>query len=175
MDKSFESIIHDRRSIRSFESTPIPDEVLHRITEDINLCPTAGNIQSYHVYIVRNPKLIEQITIASGQGWIQQAPCVFVFCCDFKDHYYGKRGAELYSLQDATIAQTYAILACNKEGLKSCWVGSFVESEVSSILNIPSHLRPIGLLPCGYSEAAPRHERSRRDVEETFTYCCGVS
>lgn len=110
---------------------------------------------------------------------------MFVFCCDFKDHYYGKRGAELYSLQDATIAQTYAILACNKEGLSEAFrcvitsrillVGSFVESEVSSILNIPSHLRPIGLLPCGYSEAAPRHERSRRDVEETFTYCCSVS
>ena len=46
---------------------------------------------------------------------------MFVFCCDFKDHYYGKRGTELYSLQDATIAQTYAILACNKEGLSEAF------------------------------------------------------
>lgn len=40
-----------------------------------------------------------------------------MFCCDFKDHYYGKRGVELYSIQDATIAQTFAIISCQKEGL----------------------------------------------------------
>ena len=118
-----------------------------------------------------NREQIEALCKSSGQGWIQQAPLVFVFCCEIKDHFYGRRGLDLYTIQDATIAETFAILACQEEGLKSCWVGSFNESEVSSLLRIPSHLRPIGMLPCGYSEAAPRHNRSRRDISDTFTWC----
>lgn len=46
-----------------------------------------------------------------------QAPLVFVFCCEIKDHFYGRRGLDLYTIQDATIAETFAILACQEEGL----------------------------------------------------------
>ncbi|KNB43385.1 nitroreductase [Blastocystis sp. subtype 4] len=135
--------------------------------EKIILCPNAGNqqlLKAYYIYAVTNRSKIEAICKASGQGWVQQAPLLFVFCCECKDHFYGRRGLELYALQDATIAQTYAVLACQEEGLSS-----FSESEVSSILQIPSHLRPVGILPCGYSTANPRHERTRKEVSDTFT------
>lgn len=42
---------------------------------------------------------------------------MFVFCCETEKHFYGQRGLSLFTLQDAAIAQTYAILACQDEGL----------------------------------------------------------
>ena len=58
---------------------------------------------------------------------------------------------------------------CN-HAVESCWVGGFDESRVSAAVGIPSHLRPIGLLPCGYSNAPPKYNRNRRSLDDTFAF-----
>lgn len=55
MSKSFTDLIHERRSIRSYEyittlrsrfdSTPVESDKINRIMEKIVLCPNAGNQQ----------------------------------------------------------------------------------------------------------------------------------
>ena len=54
--------------------------------------------------------------------------------------------------------------------LEAGWVGGFSEEGVSAALDIPHHLRPVGILPCGYSNMPPRHERKRKPLEETFAF-----
>ena len=58
--------------------------------------------------------------------------------------------------------------------VESCWAGGFDESAVSSILDIPSHWRPVGLLPCGYSNAGARYPHSRKEIDEMFTFVNSV-
>lgn len=129
-------------SLSRFDKKEVPNDVLQRVVEKINLCPTAGNkqvrnaiwvscFQSYFVYVVKSPELIKAAGKATGQGWVEsvrfgllcylQVPCLLVFCCECKDSYYGKRGLELFALQDASIAQTFAILALQEEGLSNCF------------------------------------------------------
>jgi nitroreductase len=68
---------------------------------------------------------------------------------------YGARGAKLYSIQDATIASTYAILATEALGLATTWVGAFDEEKVKSILKSDASHIPIAILPIGYGAKGP--------------------
>ena len=79
---------------------------------------------------------------------------------------YQERGTELYCLQDATIACTFAMLAAKAQGLDSVWVGAFKDEEVRKLIHLPASLRPVALLPVGYAgkEAKPRPRRELGDL-----------
>ncbi len=42
----------------------------------------------------------------------------------------------MYSVQDATIACTFASLAAESLGISSCWVGGFDEEKIAKLLEI---------------------------------------
>ena len=170
MSKTFDEIIEERHSCRSFDKTPVPEDIVSRIVKRIDLCPNAFGPHSFHTYIVSNRNLINLITEATGQNWVKSAPLLFVFCSECEDNSWGERGISLWYIQDAAIAQTYSMLAIQEEGLHSCWVGGFNEKEVKSILNIPKNFRPVGIQACGY-DTRSRARKYPRVMEDTFTYC----
>ncbi len=169
----FEEAVKSRRSVRAYESKDVEEEKLRKILELTNLAPSAGNLQSYKVFVVKNEeKRVELARAAFGQDFLTQAPVVLVFCADPEKSAsrYGERGRELYSLQDATIACTFAMLAATALGLGSCWVGAFDEEDVKRVLGIEeSGLRPIALLPVGYPGEKP-YPTPRRKLEEMVTF-----
>ncbi|MEM5811448.1 MAG: nitroreductase family protein [Candidatus Aenigmatarchaeota archaeon] len=84
---------------------------------------------------------------AYSQDFIKEAPVVLVFCANsFRSEIrYGERGRDLYCIQDATIACTFAMLAATSLGLGCCWISAFDEKMVKSIFKI-KNLKPIGYL-----------------------------
>lgn len=97
---------------------------------------------------------------------LKEAPLVIVACADLTiENYYGKRGSELYALQDVAASIQNLMLLCYERGLGSVWVGAFTEGGISKILNLPSNLRPISIIPIGYPRESPRPpERVRKDT-----------
>jgi len=165
----FFKTVEDRRSMRKYVETPVEEEKLQKILETANKAPSAGNLQGYEIFIVRNLEHRQALVKASwDQEFLAEAPVVLVFCTDAarSEVKYGERGKTLYSIQDATIACTYSQLAAKALGLDSVWVGAFDENAVSEILHIPSEFRPIILLPIGYAgkEPRPRPRRELRDL-----------
>jgi nitroreductase len=79
---------------------------------------------------------------------------------------YGKRGSELYSVQDATIAGTFAMLAAVNLGLATVWVGDFDEKKVQKVLGVKS-IRPVAIFSLGYAAEQPQPS-PRRALEEIF-------
>ena len=155
---SFFDLISTRHSVRAFKDKPISEDLIEKILMAATSAASAGNLQSYQIFVVTKDELQKKLADAAhGQSFIKDASAVFVFCADKKVSAteYGKRGAELYSLQDATIACTYAQLASHSLGLASVWVGSFDEDEVSRILQTPSQLRPIAMLVVGFAAEKP--------------------
>jgi nitroreductase len=57
----------------------------------------------------------------------------------------------LYCIQDASAAVECILLLAVDNGLDACWVGAFDEKKVITILNFPSYVRPIAIIPIGYS------------------------
>ena len=100
------------------------------------------------------------------------AAVVLVVCCEpgRAAESYGDRGASLYCLQDCAVATGHILLAATALGLGSCWVGSFDEESVASILGIPEHLRPVTMVAMGYPLAPSSSRRSRRPLEEVVSY-----
>lgn len=158
MAMSFFDLIATRHSVRVFEDKPIPDDMMQGILNAAVSAPSAGNLQSYRILVIRKKEIKMQIVSAvHGQDFVGDAAALFVFCADptISSTEYGVRGTELYCIQDATIACTFAQLAAHSLGLGTVWVGSFDEEELSKILRISQHLRPVAILVAGYAAAKP--------------------
>lgn len=150
----FFEVVSNRRSIRLYKNQELEEEKLLKILNCANQAPSAGNLQGYEIFVVTSKTQLSKLVNASlGQGFLEQAPVVLVFCTNpaRSAERYRERGEELYCLQDATIACTFAMLASAALGLSTVWVGAFNEIEVIKILGIPEHLRPVALLPIGYA------------------------
>ena len=166
MTKNYFDIIEARHSIRAYKSRPVDQEKIQHILEAANRAPSAGNLQAYEIYMASESKTRTALAAAAyAQEFISQAPFSLIFCAHPARSAirYGDRGERLYSIQDATIACTFAMLAAEALDLSTVWVGAFNEDQVRDIMGIPGTLRPIVILPVGYAGEEAR-KRSRRDI-----------
>lgn len=155
---TFFETIKNRHSIRSYIQKEVEDWKIEQILAAANSAPSAGNLQAYDIFIVRNKvKKQELAQVAGGQYFISEAPLVLIFCSvsSRSSSKYGLRGAELYCIQDATIAAAYGQLAATALGVASAWVGAFDEQGVIHVLDLKSEFRPIIIMPLGYSDEQP--------------------
>ena len=154
----FFAVVRARHSIRAYAARPVESEKIRRILECANAAPSAGNLQAYAIVVVQDPERRKALARAAlDQDHIAEAPVVLVFFQDPRRSAikYGRRGALLYALQDATIACAYAQLAATALGLGSCWVGAFDEQRVREIVRAPRELIPVALLTIGYPAESP--------------------
>ncbi len=164
----FFQAVEQRHSIRNYSSRPVEPEKLNRILEAANLAPSAANLQAYEIYVVTKTKQRAALCKAAhGQGFLVVAPVSLVFCTNAARllERFGERGRGLYSVQDATIACTYAQLAATALGLGTVWVGAFDPEEVRKIAGLPEGQQPVAILPIGYPEGEPEI-RGRRPLED---------
>jgi nitroreductase len=165
----FIEVLSKRRSVRSYTPQPVEESKLRSIFEAANTAPSAGNLQAYQVRVVRDQAKKNALATATyGQGFIADAPVCLIFCADpdRSAAKYGERGSELYSVQDATIAGTFAMLAAVNLGLATVWVGDFDEKKVQEVLEVKS-IRPVAIFSLGYAAEQPQPS-PRRAVEEIF-------
>ncbi|MCD6547004.1 MAG: nitroreductase family protein [Nanoarchaeota archaeon] len=162
----FFDVLKNRHSIRSFKQKEIEEDKLKKIIEAAISAPSAGNLQSYDIVVVKNPFNKERIAQASlNQDFIAEAPVVLIFLANKKRaSKYGKRGKELYCVQDATIAAAYSQLAAVDLGLSSVWIGAFDEEKIRKIIKAPDYAIPVAILPIGYPAEEPYKTQRRKDV-----------
>jgi len=163
----FATLIRARRSVRAFTDQPVEPEKLKAIIEAATLAPSAGNLQAYEIYQVTSPRARAALAHAADQPFVAQAPVCLVFCTNpgRSSRKYGARGRELYSLQDATIAAAYALLAIADLGLASVWVGAFNDDLAASAIGAPGDWRPVAILPIGYAAETPE-PTTHRSISE---------
>lgn len=150
--------IYGRRSIRAFKPDPVREEDLKKILETATAAPSAGNRQPWEFIVVKDTeKKSELARAALGQSFIEEAPVVVVVCANLErsSRVYGRRGEELYAIQDTAAAIQNMLLAAFALGYGTCWVGAFDEHEVSKILRIPSGVRPVAIIPIGKPAEKP--------------------
>ncbi len=163
--------IQTRQSIRKFSNEPIPDSDLNEILKTGFSAPSAGNRQPWRVVIVNDQEVKNQLSVAAGgQTFLAKSPVVFVVCGvpEESAERYKERGSSLYVLQD-TAALTLNILhAAHILGYGACWIGAFDEAEVSTIIRIPSNMRPVAIIPVGKIEGNMPEMRPRRNISEVI-------
>lgn len=165
-------VIKKRRSIRKFDSTrDVTDDQIKTILEAAILAPSSGNTQCGRYIVVRDKGLKERLSTEAGhQPFIREVPVVIIVCADLEaSAAYGERGINTYSLQDTAAAIQNMLLMTTDIGLASCWVGAFDEDGAKRVLNLPKNLRPVAMLPIGYTTKSPRMPE-RRPIEEVVEW-----
>ena len=155
----FFEVLASRHSVRKFKEKEVEEEKLQKILEAANSAPSAGDLQAYEIVVVRDKTEKDKLSSAAyEQQSIAQASVVLIFFAhpDRSSGKYGRRGAELYCIQDVAIAAAYAQLAASALGLGCVWVGGFDEKEVAKVVNAKPNLRPVSILPIGYPAEQPR-------------------
>jgi nitroreductase len=164
----FFEVIKERHSIRAFSERAVEADKLEQILETANLAPSAGNLQAYEIYVVLNAKKRDGLSCAAlAQDYVAHAPVVLVFCThpELTEGRYTERGTRLYTVQDATIACSFAMLAATALGLGCVWVGTFDEKVVRQIIGASESQVPVVILPIGYPAEFPE-QHPRRSLEE---------
>ena len=149
-----------RRSIRSYDSRPVAKEILERILEAGRLAPTARNRQDWKLIVVDEPPLRDRLVDAAAphQPFLKQAPILLAGCA-LNPGYVMRCGHPAF-LIDLAIVLDHISLQAVREGLGTCWIGSFDEAEARRVLGVPEAVRIVELMSLGYAQRLP--EASKR-------------
>jgi nitroreductase len=162
--------INARACVRGFTGERVPEAVVEKLLAAAVRAPTAGNLQPWRFFVVRDEGVKRLLTEAAwGQSYVAEAPVVIVVCADLdvSAHGYGSRGETLYAIQDTAAAVENILLAAVAEGLGACWVGAFREEAASLALGLPPGVRPMAIVPVGKPSRAP--QATGREPFEKFT------
>lgn len=164
----FHDVVRTRRSVRSYRSDHIPEEVLSRVLEAVRIAPSGSNRQPWRFIVVKDEKVKQRLVPAcNGQSWIADAPVIIVACG--QDIHYNRGGymGEMSVLIDVSIAFTHLILAARAEGLGTCWIGAFNNNEAKKILGVPEDYNVVAITPLGYPKGKPFTEpKGRKPLTE---------
>ncbi|UCB43815.1 MAG: nitroreductase family protein [Dehalococcoidales bacterium] len=75
--------IQKRRSIRSFNQTPVPDEMIFEMLEAARLAPSGSNAQPWRFVVVTDAEEKKELRkLCFDQAFVEEAGVLFVFCTD---------------------------------------------------------------------------------------------
>lgn len=160
--------IYNRKSVRRYTDQDVSPQVIEELLKAACQAPTAGNLQPWRFWVVRNRQMKERLVHAAyGQSFVAEAPVVIIVGTDLSASArgYGERGSHLYAIQDTAAAVENLLLAAQAEGLGACWVGAFNEGAARRSLDMPQSVRPVAIIPIGYP-AVSRPKPSRRSISE---------
>jgi nitroreductase len=157
--------ITQRRSIREYANKTIEREKLDRILEAARLAPTARNQQDWKLILVKNADIKEILVdlAAPHQQFLRGAP-ILIAACALNPAYVMRCGHPAY-LIDLAIVLEHVALQAVREGLGTCWIGSFDEEKAKTVLGIPQEVRIVELMSMGYPEQIPP-ARSRKSIKD---------
>jgi nitroreductase len=128
---------------------PVDPTKLHAILEMACAAPSAGDLQSYRIIVVRDRAEREALVYAAHQQtFIAEAPVCLVFCADparFRNRLWRTRREAVFG-PGHHHRRRYAQLAVVAAGMGSTWVGYFEENKVREALGLEPGLIPLALL-----------------------------
>ena len=76
--------IRGRRSIRRYDSRPVPQEIVDELLEAARLAPSASNLQTWRFRVIMDESTRKSLREAAfNQRFVETAPVVIVACADF--------------------------------------------------------------------------------------------
>ena len=169
----FNEVLRKRKMIREYDqSRQLPREIIMKLIRNAHRAPSAGHTQVQEFIVVREPAVKKKLRkVAVDQEYVGKAPALIVVCSNTSRSIsrYGNRGKKFYSMIDGAFAAMLILLTAVNERIGACFVGAFQDNEVSAILELPAHVKPIGIICLGYPVEEP--ERIRRlDLQKLVYY-----
>ncbi len=164
-------VIHNRRSVRSFKSDPIPETKIKQIIDAARMAPTSGNQQPWKFLVIRDKKVINQMMEACvneslssyganptsetkeqyeakvrkvlSAGYFS-APVFIVVLTDNNSKYPD------YNHWDGPLAAGYLMLAARALGYGTVFITDAISDSVTKeVLQIPDNYTRVCITPLG--------------------------
>jgi FMN reductase [NAD(P)H] len=167
-------LITARGVMRSFDTEPVPLDLLHRLCALALCSPTKSDLQQRDIVIVDDAALKQRILGPltegpTGQAWLKNVPALLIFCGNNRRQrlWHEWRGipfandhldAFFNAAVDAGIALSAFVLAAEAQGLGTCPISVIRNraAEVSKLLGLPQHVFPVAGVAVGWPAAAPK-------------------
>ena len=177
--QNFYQEMNQRRTVREFEKTPIPEEILENIIATAGTAPSGAHKQPWTFCLISDPELKKKIRIAAeeeekisyssrmpetwkndlrplGTDWekpfLEDAPYLIVV---FKQSYGIESGEKIqhyYVNESVGIACGFLIAAIHQTGLATVTHTPSPMNFLSELLGRPKNEKPYLLLPVGYAK-----------------------
>ncbi|MGC9065516.1 MAG: nitroreductase family protein [Candidatus Ratteibacteria bacterium] len=149
----FYHVIKTRRSIRKYLGKEIDEDVLTRVLDAARIAPSGNNRQPWKFIVVKDVERKKTLAkLCHNQSFIAHAPVVIVACGKNIHYNRGEWMGDYSVIVDVAIAVDHLTLAARAEGLGTCWIGSFNNTEIKKYLEIPEEVNVVALTPLGYPE-----------------------
>lgn len=170
--------IKQRRTVRSYRSTPVPEDHLMQILEAAHFAPSAGNQQPWRFLVVRDRQKLDRLR-QEALGWYIErfqisrdpapeeldamrerisaalegalsAPVYIAVLVDSEAPYPD------YIIQDGTLAAGYLMIAARALGYGTGFFTTFFpEERIKTFFDIPDRYRLICVTPIGIPSEWP--------------------
>ncbi|HID76261.1 MAG TPA: nitroreductase family protein [Planctomycetaceae bacterium] len=150
--------IHTRRSIRKYESKPVPDELVGKLLAAAMMAPSARNAQPWQFVVITDRQLLQDVPRINRNAWMAaEAPLAILIC--------GDRSLELspgYWPVDCAAAAQNLLLAAHALGLGAVWTGVYPRPErmegLARLVGLPENVTAHSLIVVGYPAEVPASE-----------------
>jgi nitroreductase len=151
----FLKTILDRRSIRNYLTTEIPEEIIIQLLKSAMYAPSARNTQSWQFIIVRKREILNAIMqVHPYSKMLEKAPLAIMVCGDKS-----LEPNEGYLSLNCAAATQNILLAAHEFGIGTVWLGVYPRKErmepLSNLFALPEHIIPISLIAAGYPDEKP--------------------
>lgn len=159
-----------RRSVRVFKDQEVTQNIIEKLLDVANNCPSGGNIQPISIITVKNEGGRKQLgNLIGSQPWVKNAPISMIFCIDFyrikqwatisDANFEGENALShfLIAYADLMCAAQNVVITAESFGLGSVYVGTIqgIVDEIREFFSIPKLVLPLMLLCIGYPESIP--------------------
>ncbi|MBN3584761.1 nitroreductase family protein [Algoriphagus aestuarii] len=186
--QEFFQMMDQRRTVREFDSRPVPVEVMENLIKTASTAPSGAHKQPWTFCLISDPEIKRKIREAAeeeekisysgrmsdtwkqdlkplGTNWekpfLEEAPYLIVV---FKQSYGMEKGEKVqhyYVSESVGIACGFLIAAIHQAGLVAVTHTPSPMNFLSQILERPAHEKPFLLVPVGY----PKQETFVPDIE----------
>jgi nitroreductase len=153
-----------RRSVRHFETKPVPPELVQTLLRAAMQAPSAANAQPWHFVVISDRETLEKVTeFHPAAESLHKAPMAILVCGDGRLEKRPDRW-----MQDCSAATQNLLLAALSCGLGAVWLGIHPEDirieNMRKLCNLPAEVHPLSLVAIGYpARALPPVDRFRPD------------
>ena len=186
--EAIRKVMRDRRDVRHFRPTPVPDDVLCRVLEMAHLAPSVGFMQPWNFIAITSAEVRRQVKAIFEEvntrelariddparkelyarltlEGILEAPLNLAVTCDTRrdaPFVLGRAPMPETDVFSTCLAVQNLWLAARAEGVGVGWVSILDRPAVEGLLQLPTGVRLVAYLCVGY----PVEFRSRPMLEE---------
>ena len=176
--QKLDEIILKRQSCRSYEPKPVAKEDIIRCLDAARLAPSACNSQPWKFTVVTEPetkaKLAGLLQIVGGNKFADVAPVLIAVsedeCPKLMPGVLQRWSCKHFAHCDIGIAIAHLTLKAAESGLATCIMGTFEDSDVKELLDIPKGDTVRAVIALGYPTDDKTIDKNRKELGEIVRF-----